>query len=168
MKKILIALAAALMWAPALLGQETSSGVKVSNVEFAYEDGNLVVSMVMDFSAVTPARNTAIIYTPVVYSGLRMQELPTAGIYSRGRFYSYAREKRNPNPLPVNHYYVKDMPSTLHYTGVVQWADWMDGAKLRIDHYSIGCCGETGWNQHGFGIEGVRVPDLAPAPEPVP
>ena len=169
MKKIFFALAA-LVWSLTLPAQENAQDLKVLDVDFSMEQGALVVAMEMDFSAVSPAGNQAIVFTPVLYSGTHSVQLPSAGLYSRGRFYSLAREKRSSDPLPSMHYYVKNAPSMLHYTGIVQWQDWMAGARLRIDKSFIGCCGSNGLYEHGTHLSGVRVPDLVSAkvPEPQP
>ena len=166
MKKIVLAFAAALLACVSLWAQkETIPEAEATNVEFALEDSLAVLTMNLDISGIDVPSNTAIIFTPVIYNGKKAAQFPTAGLYSRGRFYSLAREGRTSYPLSAMHYYVKEVFGDIPYKGGVVYEDWMVGAKLRIDRHTIGCCGKESADVVGKDIPDVSVPDLIPEPE---
>ena len=169
MKKIILALAAALIASVSVWAQKQEiPEAGISGVEFALDDTLAVLTMTLDISAIELPSNSAVIFTPVVYKGAKAVQFPTAGLYSRGRFYSMARAGRTNYPLPGMHYYEKEVFSDIPYKGAVPYEDWMAGAKLRIDRHTIGCCGKESADVTGEDIPGVTVPDLIPEPEPMP
>lgn len=166
MKKIVLAIAAAALFACVSMSAQILSipEAEVTNVEFTLDDSLAVLTMNLDISGIELRANQAIIFTPVIHKGMKVAQFPTAGLYSRGRFYSLARAGRTNYPLPEMHHYQKEVFSDIPYKGSIVYEDWMAGAKLRIDRHTIGCCGKESADDTGRDIRGVTVPDLVPEP----
>lgn len=133
----LLALAAAV---PAM----AQNSVPVSDVELKHEGENLIVNMNVDMSKEQP--KGAVTLIPVLYKGDRYENLPPVGVYSRGLYYSVARENRSDALSDESDYLFRssDAKKPILYTASLPYENWMDGASLRVDRKEIGCCGKEG------------------------
>ena len=160
-KNVLLSITALLLGTVCFAQSEKK--LSVGSVEMAHEGDDLSVSMNVVLSEVDPANNATVVYVPKIFSGENEAALDPIAVYSRGRFYSLAREKRSIEPLEGYNYYYKTAPESIKYKSSVPYEDWMDGASLRIDDYEEGCCGKV-----RPGDQGVTLATWEePVPEPV-
>ena len=155
-------LAALLLLAGLSARAQSDTRFAAKNVVMTHVEDALNIAMDLDLSVVEPDRNVTVTLVPVLWSGVDAVRLRPVGIYSRGRFYRLARTARSADPLDAGAFQFrdKDCPGVLSYTDSVPYADWMDGAKLRIDTDVTGCCDNALF--HGEG------PVLAMYEEPEP
>ncbi len=160
MKKNIIALVIALSACFAAQAQ-SEFGLNVSQVSLNHNLDDLVVAMQVDLSRVHATGNTAVTFIPTLFNGEQSLALKPIGIYSRGRFYSIAREARTATPFADGDYLYleREAPANLAYTDEVPYADWMDGAELRIDYIENGCCGKVGKSGSGIVIGKYEEPE---------
>lgn len=162
MKKTLIISAIALLTGIACFAQSEKK-LSVSSVEIAHEGDLLTLSMNVVLSDVYPDNNVTIVYVPKVVAEGNESAFDPIAVYSRGRFYSLARDKRSADPLEGYNYYYKTAPESIKYKSSVPYEDWMDGAAIRVDDHEEGCCGKVKPGDTGVTIGSWE----EPVPEPV-
>ncbi|MBO4635072.1 MAG: hypothetical protein J5669_06840 [Bacteroidales bacterium] len=170
MRKIFAFLAVTLLSVGMAWGQEYSNDVAVSNLEFAFDGQDLIMSADMDFSKVEPDVNEAITFEAVVYAGNNKVVLPLGKLLGKGWFYHYARERRTDKPFATDeHVWMwKQAPKPLHFVTVTPYQEWMQDAKLRIDAEVGACCGKPGRMVQGSPILSANIPEPIPEEPPVP
>ena len=164
MKKILtIALTLALGFTASA---QVLSRLNVTDVTMTHEGYDMSVAMKVDLSKVLPYANTAVTLVPIIFNGENSAELKPMGVYSRGRFYSIAREARTSDPFAAEDlkYLDKKAPKELSYADIVPYEEWMDGSKLRIDARITGCCDKPADTETGYVLAEYVEPE-PPEPE---
>ncbi len=113
----------------------------VSNPTLTHDGDNMVVTMDLDLSKIAPKGSVSLI--PVLFKGDYSETLSPVGVYGRNLYYSLARQERKEPPFEDAgmQYLLKDAPKTLPYSCTIPYADWMDGASLRVDTETVKCCG---------------------------
>lgn len=169
MKKTVLIIALALLGSVLAGGQEFSSKVAVSNMDFDIREGNLCIGMDMDFSRIQAEATEMRSYSLVIYDKDNYVILPVAKLLGRSWFYHYAREKRTNYPFSKDDHtwYWKKAPSPYRFEAEVPYREWMENANIRIDAEVGGCCGKPGRDVTGAAIASAVLPVLAkPEPEP--
>ena len=160
-KNILLSLAAVLLGL--VCSAQNDIKLSVSAPELAHEGDLLTLGMDVVLSDVRPEGNSTIVYVPKISSGEKEAFFEPIAVYSRGRYYSLAREKRNPNPLSGYNYYYKEAPESIKYKSSVPYEDWMDGAEVNVAYQVEGCCGKVKTTGTGDALAVWE----EPVPEPV-
>ena len=140
-------------------GDVFTKGVAASNVTLAPEGSNMNVSMDIDYSAATVAKNESLDIVPVITDGTNVVELPALGLYGSQRYYKYVRENGTPRGdgslrgrqggkiyKLLN---AKKANPTEHYSASVPYQKWMDKSQLLLRQTCKGCCN----NVLGQGVE---------------
>lgn len=164
MKKILIiALSLALGFSASA---QVLANLDVTDVTMTHEGYDMSVAMKVDLSKILPYSNTAVTLVPVIFNGNDAAELKPMGVYSRGRFYSIARQARTAEPFAEGElkYLDSKAPAALEYKDIIPYEEWMDGSKLRIDARITGCCNEPEDTETGYVLADYVEPE-PPAPE---
>jgi len=169
MKKTVLIIAMALLGGVLARGQEFSSRVAVSNIEFDIREGNLCIGMDMDFSRIQAEATEMRSYSLVIFDKDNYVILPVGKLLGRSWFYHYAREKRTnwPFTLDDHTWYWKKAPTPYRFEAEVPYREWMENANIRIDAEVGGCCGRPGREVTGAAIASAVLPVMAkPEPEP--
>ena len=132
----------------------------VSNPTLTHDGDNMVVTMDLDLSQLAPEGSVTLI--PVLFNGDNSETLKPVGVYGRGLYYHLAREERQEPPFEDGEmkYLVKKAPKTLAYNCTIPYADWMDGASLRVDTEKVKCCAR--------GVDLAKGEPLAKFEDPMP
>ena len=148
MKRIILLTAwLTLMAAPHATAQqaaETLEGIGIDHVLLKRDGKYLTVRMTLDMSRLDVKADRAVLVTPLLEADGHNKPLKAIGIYSRNRYYHYARaDKENmlsgPDELT---YRANRLPDTLHYEAIIAYERWMDGANLTLTREEYGCCRE--------------------------
>lgn len=148
MKRIILLTALfTLTAAPRVAAQQTVEaleGIGIDNVTLTRDGKYLTVSMTLDMSDLDVKGNRAVLITPLLQDDDHNKPLKAIGVYSRSRYYHYARTDREnmlsgPDELT---YRAGRLPDTLHYETIVAYERWMDGAGLDLMREEYGCCRE--------------------------
>lgn len=117
-------------------------GIGVDDVRLTRDGKYLTVQMTLDFRQLRVGGNRAVLLTPTLQADGRNKPLQSIGIYSRSRYYHYARNGKDyllggPDELV---YRTKEVPDTLRYSVIIPYERWMDGATLQMQREDYGCC----------------------------
>lgn len=120
-------------------------GVSVSDLKMSRAGSLLTVSMELDLSRLDVESNRAVILTPLVTGQGDSLELPSVGIYGRGRYYHYLRSHgedmlTGPGETVIR---AARKPDTQAYSATVRYEPWMEGAALTLHRQDYGCCEEV-------------------------
>ena len=129
-------------------GQKAAAGVpgvSVGNLKMSRSSSLLTVSMDIDMSQLRVESNRAVILTPCVVAQGDSVELPSVGVYGRGRYYHYLRSNGDamltgPSETVVR---ASRKPDVQAYTATVEYEPWMEGASLTLHRQDYGCCGDV-------------------------
>ena len=166
MKKSIISAAAALVCCVCAWGQNTL--LPVSDVYLWKEGESMKATMKVDLTKLEEVSG-ALSFVPVIYKDSVSYALTPIGLYSRDRFYAAAREARSDEPfsgMPYT-YYLKEAPDSLYYSDTVPFAQWMDGASLRVDKLYSGCCDRLKVRVFGDPLVSWRSPIFEEEEKPI-
>lgn len=145
MKKILIYIMCAAMTAGAAAASPAGSLVKgrvpVKDITVKRVDGSVRLTMDLDFSSIKVGRDRQLTVIPVVHNAdstaaLEFHQIDIAG---HNIYFSHLR---NRDVMPW--LYKQGSVTTMHYTGEVADADWLDDdAELSVYYRVGGCCDAT-------------------------
>ncbi len=119
-----------------------ADSLKTGRVSLKRDGRYLTVSMLLDLRTVTAEGDRAVLVTPLLVNGDTNKALKAVGIYSRRRYYHYARTDAEnmlsgPDELSFRN---SEKPDTLAYEAVIPYEKWMDGASLTLFRQDYGCC----------------------------
>lgn len=142
------------------------NGAVISNVSVDRQGRELEVSMDVDLSDVRVASNSSVSIAPVIVAGSDTLKLNALTIYGRqNRLYNI----RNDRPLvsrPEDRAWLKSKaPSEYKYQATAQYSSWMDGAVLKVNDCTLGCCNKVladNWTDTGAGYSLPRIPEYVP------
>ena len=142
------------------------NGAVISNVSVDRQGRELEVSMDVDLSYVRVASNSSVSIVPVIVAGSDTLKLNALTIYGRqNRLYNI----RNDRPLvsrPEDRAWLKSKaPSEYKYQATAQYSSWMDGAVLKVNDCTLGCCNKVladNWTDTGAGYSLPRIPEYVP------
>lgn len=119
--------------------------VTASNVSLKRDGSYLTVGMTLRLSEVEAKGERAILITPLLENGDTNKALRPVGIYSRNRYFHYARQGKGRMPGGADElsFKEKDKPDTLAYQVILPYEEWMDGASLSLLRQDYGCCGKV-------------------------
>ena len=105
----------------------------------------LTVSMDIDMSQLDVESNRAVILTPWVAAQGDSVELPSVGVYGRGRYYHYLRENGEGMITGSSETVIRasKKPDVQAYSATVGYEPWMEGASLTLRRQDYGCCGNV-------------------------
>lgn len=129
----------------AFAAMETSGVVGGLPVEEAtlQRNGNLMtVDMDLMLSRYKLMGDKAMVLTPVIINGEDSVALEPVSLYSRNRWYQYQRAGIfNPEDRADGiSFLYKKRPQVLDYTQSVEFAEWMNGAQLKLNCDVYSCC----------------------------
>lgn len=116
--------------------------VLVNNPKVERNGNYMSVYMLLDLTKLSVGSNRAVIIKPCLVNGNDSLVMPAVGIYGRSRYIYYQRhngEAMLTGKSGENHLKSK-MPSTIAYHQMPEYAEWMDGAVLRLYRCEYGCC----------------------------
>ena len=121
-----------------------AQSVKVNDAVLEHNEDRLDIAFNVDMTSIEPSGNNAAILVPVLYNEGDSLALAPISVYGRRQYIHYQREARDREPFAGENYKFpeKDMPGNLEYKESVAWANWMDGASLRLDTWKSNCCGK--------------------------
>lgn len=119
--------------------------VTASSVSLKRDGSYLTVGMTLRLSEVEAKGERAILITPLLENGDTNKALRPVGIYSRNRYFHYARQGKGRMPGGPDElsFKEKDKPDTLAYQVILPYEEWMAGASLSLLRQDYGCCGKV-------------------------
>lgn len=116
-------------------------GLPVGNATMKREGSLMAVSMQMRLADLELSGNRAAIFTPVIVKGADSLALPPIGLYSRTRWYQQLRAGEKPlGGDAETSLRWSERPTAMDYAQTVPYAEWMNGAQLRLVRQDYGCC----------------------------
>ena len=136
------AFAALLLATQAKANHEMQDSLTASRVTLKRDGSYLTVSMTLHLDGAEAKGDRAILLTPLLENEEANKALRPVGIYSRSRYYHYARrdKERMLGGADELSYKDKDKPDTLAYRVIIPYEPWMDGASLTLLRQDYGCC----------------------------
>lgn len=116
--------------------------VLVNNPKVERNGNYMSVYMLLDLTKLHVGSNRAVVIKPCLVNGNDSLVMPAVGIYGRSRYIYYQRHNGEAM-LTGNkgeNYTKSKMPSTIAYHQMPEYAEWMDGAVLRLYRCEYGCC----------------------------
>ena len=99
------------------------------------------VGMNLDLGAFDMHGDRATIFVPVLVNGPDSLELAPVGLYGRIRYIQYLRSASEAlGGENETSFRYADRPATLEYMQTIPYAEWMNGATLRVRRDDYGCC----------------------------
>lgn len=119
--------------------------VKADRVSLKRDGSYLTVGMTLRLSEVEAEGDRAVLITPLLENGDTNKALRPIGIYSRNRYFHYARQGKGRMLGGADElsFKEKDKPDTLAYQVILPYEEWMDGASLTLFRQDYGCCGKV-------------------------
>ncbi len=121
--------------------RQAVSGVYVKQSGIERDGRYATVAMTLDLSGLKVESNRAVLLTPRLVNGSDSLILPSVGIYGRQRYYHYVRNGKSmlsgEDELSCR---ASRTPDTLAYKKVVDFQEWMNGARLELVRSDYGCC----------------------------
>lgn len=119
--------------------------VKADRVSLKRDGSYLTVGMTLRLSEVEAEGDRAVLITPLLEKGDTNKALRPIGIYSRNRYFHYARQGKGRMLGGADElsFKEKDKPDTLAYQVILPYEEWMDGASLTLFRQDYGCCGKV-------------------------
>lgn len=119
--------------------------VKADRVSLKRDGSYLTVGMTLRLSEVEAKGDRAVLITPLLENGDTNKALRPIGIYSRNRYFHYARQGKGRMLGGADElsFKEKDKPDTLAYQVILPYEEWMDGASLTLFRQDYGCCGKV-------------------------
>lgn len=114
--------------------------VKVSNLDVARTEGNLFISMNVDWSELEMKGNREMFFTPTLRFEGKELALPSMLVVGRNRYYHHLR---NDSGDTVTMLYRRSEVNSADYRAVVPYESWMNTAQLVMDERECGCCSDT-------------------------
>lgn len=119
-----------------------TDSITASQVMLKRDGRYLTVSMQLDLSRMEAKGDRAVLVTPLLEKGDANKALRPVGVYSRRRYYHYARRDKEKmlggsGELSFRN---ADKPDTLFYKTVIPYEEWMNGASLTLLRQDYGCC----------------------------
>ena len=133
----------ALLLAPQAKTQvQTQDSVTTSQVSLKRDGSYLTVSMTLHLNGVEANGDRAVLVTPLLENGDINKALRPVAVYSRNRYFHYARrgKERMLGGADELSFKEKDKPDTLAYRVILPYEPWMDGASLTLLRQDYGCC----------------------------
>ena len=119
-------------------------GLPVEDATLKRNGDLMTVDMDLNLQDLKVKGDKAVVFTPVIINGNDSVVLESVGLYSRNRWYQYQREGYL-NPEDRNEGVAmrySDRPEVYDYTQSVAYADWMNGASLKLNCDVYSCCHE--------------------------
>lgn len=140
MKRTIFFLSLLLGTSPLPHAQEID-GVTVGNLKMDWNGEYLVVEMDVELSRLEVEANRAVLLTPRLVNGADSADLPAVGIYGRRRYYYYMRNGAGMlSGDGETSFKAAEKPERVAYHVIVPYAEWMNGAALRLSRRDYGCC----------------------------
>ena len=140
MKRTIFFLSLLLGTSPLLHAQEVD-GVSVGSLKMDRNGEYLVVEMDVELSRLEVEANRAVLLTPRLVNGADSADLSAIGIYGRRRYYYYMRNGAGMlSGDGETSFKAAEKPERVAYHVIVPYAEWMNGAALRLSRRDYGCC----------------------------
>jgi outer membrane protein OmpA-like peptidoglycan-associated protein len=125
-----------------LMGFASSdAATPVRNVSLTRNGSDLEVAFTADLSSLNVRSSQAVLLTPVLANQGDSTTLRSIGIYGRNRYYYYLRNESSMiSGADEISYRANSAPDSVQYRALIPYENWMDGARLRLDAKSYGCC----------------------------
>lgn len=116
--------------------------VPVSDLNVARSSRKLMLSMDLDVAAFHLGKDRQIMIVPVVHNADSTEAFEFEPLYLAGHnlYYKYLRDN---NLSTYPHLYKEGRVDTIHYTGEVPDAEWINDSRLSIYYRIGGCCDAT-------------------------
>lgn len=138
------------------LRAQQADGARVENLRMERNGHYLVVKMDVVLAGLQVESNRAVLLTPGIVQGADSLTLPSIGLYGRTRYYQYVRGDEGMLSGPDELVYkASEMPDTVAYRAVVDYAPWMNHSQLEFVRRDFGCC-RTLLAEQGILLEGYR------------
>lgn len=153
MKRIMSILAAVLVVETAALSGEVQTnsaatevrnagGLLVKEADLQRNDQLMSVDMNLDLSELGVKTNRVTLFTPMLVSPTDTAAFPSFAVFGRNRWFYYLRNDLRVVP-DGNAWRKKNAPEDLEYSANIPYAEWMNGAELKLRKEDCGCCGDV-------------------------
>lgn len=141
-------------------------GVAIEDLNMIRNGKYLTVEMGVNLAALKVDANRAVLLTPRLVNGADSLDMPSIGVYGRNRYYYYLRNGVSSiSGESEMSFRESKKPDLIDYESNIPYADWMDGATLKVYRSDWGCCrklmaeymGELGQHHEAFFPELVFV-----------
>ncbi len=120
---------------------QTVDGVQVDGFRMEHSGKYMSVDMNLDLTGLKVSSNRAVLLTPRLINGNDSIDMPSVGIYGRRRYYYYVRNGKSMLTGDKEmSYRASKKPESIDYSQVLPYAEWMNGATLKLQRSDYGCC----------------------------
>ncbi len=136
-----LSLSALVLAAAPLISASEITPVEIDSIAFNRSGDFMSLTMNLDFKPTEVKSSRAQILTPLIVSESGdTLALPSVGIYGRQRYLNFLRNDRaGLSRNSETSFRESDRPSDYHYSAVVPFQDWMNGASLIMRRRLFGC-----------------------------
>lgn len=136
-------------------GEGMLESLPISNASMVRNGSLMTVAMDMELGSMEMKGDKAVIFTPVIYNGSDTLALESVGLFGRTRWYQYERRgSLMPEGVEGTAMRFSERPSVLKYNQNVPYEEWMNGAQLKVDCSTYGCCRDLkGFDYVALGCE---------------
>ena len=122
----------------------TVCGLPVTDVTVNRAGENMNVGMNFNLKEFEMKGDRAAVFMPVLINGNDSITFDPVGLYSNIRWMQYIRRDEQgitgPNETSIKY---KNRPEVMEYSQCVPYAEWMNGAELKINRTDYGCCSKV-------------------------
>ena len=125
----------------------TIAGLPVNDISLKRNGDLMTVDMDLLLGEYKMQGDKAVVFTPVIINGEDSVALEPVSLLSRNRWYQFQRDHSfNPENNSGLAYRYSLRPESIDYTQSVEYADWMNGATLKLNCDLYSCC--HSWVDH--------------------
>lgn len=139
---VMAVMLAAALWSAVPGASRRGDGIRVEGFRAERTGGELVVEMELDLSGLDIGSSRAVLLVPRLENGNTSLSLSPVAVYGRRRYYYYRRNGggRMLSGGPEVTVRAKDRREGVNYRESVPYAEWQEGATLRLYRLDYGCC----------------------------
>lgn len=142
------------------------NGVDVRNARIERAEGGVKVSLDVDFRNIKVRADRQVQVIPSLAGPQDTLMLARLSVLGRNRFFYYLRNNLEMKVSDQDQAWrKKDRPDTFHFSMIVPYAAWMNGARVMVNECVLGCCNKTlddNWSDTLATFVLPTVPQYAP------
>lgn len=153
--------------------QISANGVKITDLKLNKTGGDVTVTFTADVKNKAVRSDYTLTLTPVLANGANYTTLESIVVQGRRAAIQARREARSPRMRKVEPAVYIANGRSVNYQTTVPYESWMEGATLRLENTTAGCCTETTGTPTLLAQNLVIVPpapvvETKPEPKPEP
>lgn len=125
-----------------VLAQPHKDGVQVEEPRIERNGQYMAVELTLKLNELKVEGNRAVVLTPHLVNAKDTVTLPSVAVYGRRRYYYYVRNHGTGmlTGRDETSYRAHKQPAEVHYSQLVPYREWMNGASLTLTRRDYGCC----------------------------